>query len=242
MLIFGKANAKLVQLEKLTGKKVFTISTLAGVGCPYADKCNSRAVETPAGMRILDGPNTEFRCFSASQEVLFPTVYRARKHNRELILACQNKLPALVNLLQSSIPKKAGIVRLHVSGDFFTQNHYDAWMEVARRMPHVVFYGYTKCLPFYVKRYEFHPDNFRMTPSMGGKRDDLIHRFNLHYARVVKDQNEADALGLPVDHTDEHAILPEFYGKPFALALHGVNKGHNNQKGYGYSRKKVGVS
>jgi hypothetical protein len=245
MLIFGKANAKLrsleVKMKDFLGKRrLVTVSTLAGWGCPYANICESRVHSTPEGLRVVDGPANTVRCFSASQEALYTNVYHARKHNLELIRQQGNKLPALVALFLGSIPKNAGIIRLHVSGDFMTQAHYDGWLRVAEQRPDLLIYGYTKSLPFYVKRKDAHPDNFRITPSLGGKRDDLIHRFGLHYARIVESQDEADYLGLETDHDDSHALCEGLYGKTFALVEHGPQKGRR-AKG-GYSRKKVGAS
>lgn len=37
-----------------------------------------------------------------------------------------------------------GFFRLHSSGDFFSQEYFDAWCEVAKRMPNVRFWAYTR--------------------------------------------------------------------------------------------------
>jgi hypothetical protein len=248
LLKYGLANAKLVALQKKLGKKVYTLSTLAGIGCPGAKDCHSRAVETPEGLRIQDGPHTLFRCFSASQEVLFPSVYKNRKNNREAILACENKVEKIVELFLSSMPKKAGVIRYHVSGDWFTQNHFDAALRVAELKPEILFYCYTKSIPFWVKRKNDIPTNFVLTASLGGKYDGMAIENGLRTAKVVYSQEEADKIGLPVDHDDSYAANP--YGGDFLLILHGVQKSGTEagkawnkikSAGGGYSRKKVGV-
>ena len=90
MLKFSNANAKIEALkndaelsEYLTDKrKVYSLDLLSGYSCPFAESCLSRAVVQSDGKRkIRDGHKTQFRCFSASQEVQYNGVYNLRKHN-----------------------------------------------------------------------------------------------------------------------------------------------------------------
>jgi hypothetical protein len=231
-LTFGKANVKLVGLEKKTGKKVVTFSLLSGHTCPGAKNCQSFAVETPAGIRIKDGKNTKFRCFSASQEVLFPNVYKSRKENMEIILtnAAINKVQA-AELLIKAIPVKAGIIRVHVGGDFKTQAYFDTWLEVARKMPERIFYAYTKSIPFWVKRKDVIPENFILTASIDGKYDELALSHGFRTATVY--ENESDVPdGTPIDHDDSYASLPELRLVNFALLEHGTQRGRQAKFGY----------
>ena len=77
MVKFSKANAKIEALKQveslqkyLEGKKVYSFDLLSGFSCPFAKECLSKAVENREGKRtIKEGPDTEFRCFSACQEV-----------------------------------------------------------------------------------------------------------------------------------------------------------------------------
>lgn len=235
-LTFSKGNAKL-------DKKIYIFSLPAGWSCPGAHECKSKAVVTKDGVRIKDGPNTKFRCYAASQEVLFSKTYEARQRN---FAALRGKRKGrLIEIIQSSLPKKAKTVRLHASGDFYSQTYFDAWMEIAKRNPSTIFYAYTKSLPFWVKRKDIIPDNLVLTASFGGKHDGLIDKHNLRYAKVVFSEAEAQALSLEIDHDDSHAMKP---GKSFALLLHGVqpkgspaasalSKLRKTGKG-GYSKKK----
>lgn len=221
-LIFGKANAKLAGLEKRTGKRVVTFSVLSGWTCPYAKECNSKAVEVDGKRTILDGPHTQFRCFSASQEALFKGVYNSRKANGELIkLAALSPVDAAQCIVEN-IPKKAKIVRIHVGGDFQTKSYFLAWTLAAIERPDIVFYAYTKSLPFWVACSNSIPDNFILTASYGGYRDDLITSHNLRSAKVVFSKSEAKKLGLKIDHDDFHAYNPKKRNESFALLLHGV--------------------
>jgi hypothetical protein len=167
---------------------------------------------------LTDGQGTQFRCFSASQEAQYPSVRESRWRNWEL-LRSRGTAEGMAGLILDSLPKKAKVVRVHVSGDFFQAEYFAAWCLVARARPDVVFYAYTKSLSFWVVRLGNIPDNLVLTASYGGRHDELIALHNLRYAKVVYSQAEADELGLEVDHDDSHAMRP---GDSFALLLHGV--------------------
>ncbi len=222
-LVFGKANSKLKALEQLEGGKLYTFSLLSGHNCPGAKDCKSMAVIGNDGKaKIQDGPDTLFRCFSASNEVLFPSVYQARLKNAEIVKLASVSIPLAVQSLSQNIPKNAKIIRLHVGGDFATRNYFEVWMEVIRRFPKIKFYAYTKSLfcwvPYIHRGYKL-PENLSLTASYGGKYDYYIEEYNLRYAKVVGSVEEAESLGLPIDHDDSHALNP--VGN-FALLIHGT--------------------
>jgi hypothetical protein len=123
----------------------------------------------------------------------------------------------MVTLISQSLPAEQ-FVRIHVSGDFYNQNYFDAWCSVARIYANRTFYAYTKSLTFWVARLSTIPTNFVLTASKGGRYDDLIAKHNLKYAEVVYTEADAAAKGLEIDHDDYHAIIGT---KPFALLLHG---------------------
>lgn len=237
MLKFSQGNAKL-------GKDVYTFSLLSGHACPFADKCLSKAIEQPNGKRkIQDGKNTEFRCFSASQEVMFNATYAARKHNFDALRKLRSA-KAMADLINTSLPAKACKIRIHVAGDFFNQTYFDAWIRVAEVNPDRLFYAYTKSLKFWVARLDRIPANLRLTASKGGKLDHMIKDHGLRSARVVFSESEAQDLGLSIDHDDGHAMGN---GGSFALLLHGPQPKGSKASGAlvalkskgkgGYSRK-----
>lgn len=231
-LNFSPPNRKLKALEKLFKRKLTSFSTLAGHNCPGADKCQSFAMETPNGLRILDGKHNEFRCFSASQEVLFKNVYASRKRNEELLRVAAISVNDAVKLISDNFPKKATLCRLHVSGDFKTQNYFDAWLRYAVCNPQILFYAYTKSIPFWVKRLGDIPDNFVLTASIGGKYDAIALKHNLRTATVYEDETFVPK-GVPIDHDDSHAADPSTKNVSFALLLHGTQKGRKAKYGYG---------
>lgn len=242
MLRFTRGNAKLDKLERKVKGQVWTVSLLSGWTCPYAKLCHSRAVIDSNGKyHIEDGRDTQFRCFSASQEVLYPNVFKLRKANWETV---KNAIldDTLESMIIKSIPVKAKAIRIHVGGDFFVQRYFDAWLAVARQFTDKIFYAYTKALPFWVKRIGNIPENMVLTASYGGHRDDLIASHNLRSALVIDESNErkarkiAKSLGLPIDHDDSIAALPKFRNQNFALLLHGPQPKGKKRPEYGYKR------
>jgi len=229
MLKFSLANAKIEALKQvdelqpyLTDKrKVYSLDLLSGYSCPFAKECLSKAVVQSDGRRkIKDGKDTEFRCFSASQEVQYTNVFNLRKHNFDLLRYSDNK----DLLLMDSMPKDAGIVRIHVAGDFFNSEYMWAWWLTASENPSTLFYAYTKSLRYWVDIVNEMPilNNFILTASYGGSNDYMIDEHNLRSTKVVFSEAEAEELGLEIDHDDSHAARPSLRDKDFALLIHGT--------------------
>jgi hypothetical protein len=241
-LQFSKANSKLAKLQKLTGKKVYSFDTLSGgVNCPFAKECNARVIYTENGFRIQDGEHTKFRCFSASQEVIFPALRNMRLQNSGIRDVAFRDVSEAVDTIIYQFPKDCEILRWHVSGDISSLNYLDMMIQVANKLPSVEFYAYTKSIPFWIKRKDVIPANLRLTASFGGWRDDLISAHNLPYAKVIF--NESEANDMPIDYTDELAYIG---GQKFCLMLHGPQKSKSlaaqawqriKQSGGGYSRQ-----
>lgn len=214
MLKFSNSgNAKL--------KNIISFNLASGWSCPSADVCLSKA--DPVTGKISDGSRTEFRCFSASQESLYPAVRKQRMHNFESLRKVRT-VDEMVVMILTALPKitkkgKGRIVRLHVAGDFFNQTYFDAWVEVAKRNPDRIFYAYTKSLQFWVNRLGQIPANMKLNASVGGRQDRLIAMYSLKFAEVCYSEAEAESKGLEIDHDDSHAYAQE---ESFALLIHGT--------------------
>jgi len=230
---FSKANSKLVKLYKvqelqkwLEGKrKVYSLDLLSGHNCPFANECLSKAVERADGSRhIQDGPNTQFRCFSASQEAQYPNVYNPRKANSDTLrdLCDLYDEYTVAQHINDAMPKDLGICRIHVAGDFFRQKYFNAWIIVAKANPDKLFYAYTKSLVYWLRMRDEIPSNLVLTASRGGSRDDLIIPHGLREAVVVFSEKEADEKFLGIDEDDSHAAVPEWREDSFALLIHGT--------------------
>jgi hypothetical protein len=226
MLKFSPANAKLKALANvdelkpfLQGKRrIYSLDILSGWSCPFAKDCLSKVVQLNGKAAIKDGPHTEFRCFSASQEALYPSVYKMRKSNFDQLRACSS--PAeFAQLIESSLPKNAGIIRIHVAGDFFSAAYLAGWITVAKNNPNRLFYAYTKSLKFWLELRDQLPENLVLTASLGGRLDHLIEEHNLRSVIVV---NHPDDTQLDIDHDDSHAARPSLRNQNFALLIHGI--------------------
>tara|TARA_R110000803_G_scaffold30640_6_gene68969 strand:+ start:413 stop:1198 length:786 start_codon:yes stop_codon:yes gene_type:complete len=229
---FSPANAKIKELAKVRRlkkwlklkRKIFSIDLLSGWSCPGARDCLSKVVIVKGKKHVKDGPDTEFRCFSASQEVLFKHVYNLRKANYDAFKKQASTMGRLelAKWIESRLPPNVGILRIHVGGDFFSQVYFDAWALVATMNPTILFYAYTKSLPYWICRLGQLPDNLVLTASRGGRHDDLIIPNNLREAIVVFSKAEARKRKLIIDHDDSHAAIPQIRDKNFALLIHGT--------------------
>lgn len=214
MLIFGHGNKKL-------GSDVLTFSLPAGYTCPGARECLAWAHHVTG--KVTDGPEQKFRCFSASQEAAFPSVRKARWANFRAIKDVGEVEMARVILesLQASRKRKTRKVRIHVSGDFFSLAYFCAWVTVARAIPELTFYAYTKSLHFVGEflATDSLPANLFLTASAGGRFDREAAKLAIRTATVFTSEDAARVLGLPVDVDDSHAQGP---GESFALLVHGT--------------------
>lgn len=209
LLKFGKGNAKL-------DGHIWTFSLPAGWTCPGAQDCKSKTHKRADDTRyVRDGKHTVFRCFAATAEAQYKNTYNARQHNMRLLKG--KTTDEMSSLILASLPKRARFVRVHVSGDFFNRTYFKAWVKVANTRPDVVFYAYTKSIPYTIG--VDIPENLRLTASLGGKYDSDIPASGLRTARVVYSEQEAADFGLEIDHDDSHAIEP---GGDFALLIHGT--------------------
>lgn len=207
MLKFVFGNGK---LSRMTA--IFNLP--AGHSCPFADQCFSKADRLTG--KVTDGPNTVFRCYAASLETR-PAVRNAHWHNFDLIRAAKST-EAITDLIAKSLPE-AMRYRIHSSGDFFSQEYFDAWLNIAKLNPDRLFYAYTKALPYWIARKDSIPANFKLIASYGGKKDKMIAKHGLRSAKVVPSVEAAIKMELPIDTDDSIAYGTD---KSFALTIHGT--------------------
>lgn len=216
MLTFSKGNAKLNK-----GTLIFNLP--AGKTCPGALFCKSFAVVDDNGKRsIQDGKHTVFRCFAASSEVQYDGAFYNRANNLQTIVdylavGIDHTATQINVALQHFKTRNTQLVRIHESGDFFSQAYLEAWVKVAQMNPTLKFYCYSKSLEFFINK-EL-PSNFYLTASYGGKFDHMIDEGLFpRYSKVFMTEADANAAGLVVDHDDSHC----FEDAPFALLVHGT--------------------
>ena len=212
MLSFSLGNAK------LKGLHTALFNLPAGYTCPGACECLSHFDRVE--QRVIDGPNTEFRCYAASIEAAFKSVRDSVDRNLAILKGARTTA-AMAEVIDLSLPSKYyHRIRIHGDGDYYSAAYFLAWVQVAVENPQRTFYGYTKNLPVWIKYRECIPENMVLTASRGGKWDRLIEPNKLRSAVVVYHPDEAERLGLEIDHDDSHARDP--HGGDFALLIHGT--------------------
>jgi hypothetical protein len=213
-LKFSIVNAKLEALRvALDVKRVYSLSLPSGWTCPGARDCLSKADRVTG--KITDGPETKYRCFAVSMEARSPALRAQVWHNFDLIKAAKTR-HAIADLILASMPNDADVIRIHVGGDMFSLAYMGAWLDVATAKPNVIFYAYTKSIHHWEKIGAL-PPNLQFTGSDGGRFDDKLG--DRKRSVVVFHPDEADALGLEIDHDDTHAAIGS---ESFALLIHGT--------------------
>ena len=213
-LKFGIGNAKMNHMaESMNLKKsqVVTFDLPAGYTCPMASMCKAFASKKTG--KIIDGKSMIFRCYAASIESRFKNSRLAHWHNFDLLKNLDEK--SMVELINSSIKKNVKIVRIHSSGDFFSQDYFNAWVKVASMNQDITFFGYTKIVD-YVKAIK--PSNFKLVYSMGGLMDNQVDN-SIPTCKVVEYSEDSLCKSKDFSHEDFYFIMAE---KSFTLNLHGT--------------------
>jgi len=137
----------------------------------------------------MENKSNAYRCYAASAE-RFPAVRNSRWINFEL---SKIEIPEL--------PKNCKAVRIHASGDFYSQEYFNKWVSYCKENKEVEFWAYTKSLNYWVKRIKDIPNNLTLTASYGGKHDNLIKEYKLKNAIVINEYKEDK----PIDYNDDLA-------------------------------------
>ena len=231
LLKFTFENAKL--------KGIWHYSLPSGHTCPGAKSCLTFAHRETGKVTDKQTPvdGQTFRCYAAMDEARRPNVRKTRWDNFDLLKAAKttkNMAALIIKSIQASGLRRGGTLRVHIGGDYFSQIYFNAWMMAARFFPQITFYSYTKSVKFLVDADL--PENFVFTCSRGGKYDNLIPKSKVKSAKVFFSTEEAEALGLDIDHTDDLAISGS---DDFALVIHGSQPaGSDASKALSANRKK----
>jgi len=98
-------------------------------------------------------------------------------------------------------------VRIHDSGDFYSEQYLYLWFAIAADNPQVLFYAYTKEVAMLKQHGNEAPINFRWLYSTGGLQDDLITPDDRRADVFPNEQAITDAGYTSQDATDLLAIL-----------------------------------
>lgn len=109
--------------------------------------------------------------------------------------------------LQAWIRNGGAAVRIHDSGDFYSEPYLYLWFAIAADNPQVLFYAYTKEVAMLKQHGAKAPINFRWLYSTGGLQDDLITDDDRRADVFPDEQAITDAGYTSQDATDLLAIL-----------------------------------
>jgi hypothetical protein len=177
MVKLSIGNSKLNKTSASKGYRVVGFGLPAVDTCPGASACKGICFATQGTYRFRAVRAVRADNLAASQGSSFVT---------DMVAAIRRR-------------RSRNVVRVHDSGDFYSQEYMDSWFAIARALPGKRFYAYTKSLHL---DFTGKPDNFMIIQSLGGKYDHLVDLtrshariFATHDARIAAgyvDGNETD--------------------------------------------------
>lgn len=90
---------------------------------------------------------------------------------------------------------RAERIRIHDSGDFYSEEYLDKWLSIMRQRPNVQFYAYTKMVSMFKRRLKDIPPNFKVIFSFGGTEDKLIDVSKDRHSLVFSSEKELKKRG-----------------------------------------------
>ena len=99
----------------------------------------------PPVKSCMNAESCKADCYAVKSYRMYPTV---KNYQDIMQFFALNDLDTLQNKIESELsnPKSwfENVVRIHSSGDFINQNYLNMWCNIAKKFPHIKFYGYTK--------------------------------------------------------------------------------------------------
>ena len=206
-------NWKMKETEEANpGTEFWNFNLPPGKTCPGAGGCFTSKI-----------------CFGLQGRYLFSNVVESMEENLRLTKQDDfvERMDSEVKWRNKNARKKGNemFVRVHDVGDYYSIEYARKWIEIAARNPDVIFYSYTKSVPFWNELIDNDekPDNLHITFSKMGKYDDLI-RPDYNVAEILAPGQEMTADMTDGTGNDMIAIT----AKHIALPYHGSRKWNND--------------
>jgi hypothetical protein len=158
-------NSKLKKTSKALDLRVFNFgipaykSASGRLTCPMADEC------------------IKF-CYARKGAYIWGNVKPAFESRYEL-----TKSPLFVEAMNKEILRvRADYVRVHDSGDYYSKEYLQKWIEIAIHNPNVRFYSYTNCVEMFLNTSL--PDNYDIIFSDSGKQKSLINPLKHRHTKI----------------------------------------------------------
>lgn len=185
---------------KLKKEKIASFGLVAGITCPGADKCNSNRF-----------------CYAQNSRYLMKEAMNARVENF-LSSKQEHFVTSMITLLRS-LPSGWNTIRIHDSGDFYSNNYIQKWAEIIQTTKNKFFYAYTKSLNLKLSEI-FNLQNALIIQSEGGKFDHLINYEKPHAKIFLSVESMSQAGYVDATTSDIKAIESHKIG----LLVHGGGK------------------
>lgn len=209
-MLFSK-NRKMKKSEK-SGVSIYNFGipafrSLEGEStCPMAGVC-------AAGCYAMSGAYSWSNVKNA-----YETRYQATKKDDFHLIASSE-----IEKLKKKRGVKQLIIRIHDSGDFYSEAYFKKWLLIMLKNPDVKFYAYTKMIEFFKNRSL--PNNFTLIFSLGGKQDSLIDQSNERHSKVFQSVKELKEAGYSDASNDDMIALGK--NKKIGLVYHGAKNFEN---------------
>jgi hypothetical protein len=127
-------------------------------------------------------------CYAQKGNYTFPSVRKGLNRRYEL-----TKTNEFIPMMNATITlERPTHVRIHDSGDFYSIDYLNKWLQIANDNKDVIFYAYTKSIPFFKGAIQGKPiikvpENLKIIFSEGSKKDILINNNKDRHAKIFKD-------------------------------------------------------
>lgn len=166
-------------------------------------------------------------CYARSGAYLFSNV--AKKFEERLAATLKidfvNKMQDDINIVIKKAKGRKIYIRIHDSGDFYSEEYFNKWNIIIFNNPEITFYAYTKQIEMFKRLESSLLPNFILTFSFGGKQDALIdvkndrHSMVFESTSILKKQGYIDA--------SSHDLLSIGKNKKVGLVFHHAKKFEN---------------
>ena len=184
MKLLADSNSKLKETSKHFDVKIYNFNIPA-----YNDKRTGKVTCPFAVKKIVDGEKIGcgWDCYADKGFYRFSNVQKGLSNKYQ---ATKNKSFAddVIKELNSKRTTKQIYVRIHDAGDFYSPAYLDKWIDIAKALPHIRFYAYTKSHDFF--RSITLPNNFDVAYSTGSKLDHKLNKLTERHADIFNSLKE----------------------------------------------------
>lgn len=186
-------NSKLKKTSKLAQRRVLNFgipaykSETGKVTCPFADECIKY-------------------CYARKGTFRWPNTVNA--YEKRFRIARSPDFESIMNA--ALLVKNPHFVRVHDSGDYFSEKYMDRWFSIMRANPSIKFYSYTNSV-LLMKMYDKGiPDNFDYILSTDGKQRKYVDKSTDRHAVIFKTVEELESAGY-VNASDNDLLATRWY-------------------------------